>query len=123
MQQFGRRQRNLRGADRVAAGIQQRAAEKIGPGERQPQGHARAAGKTADVHVLRIDAIALHHVVRRQQCERIASIQHVGVIARSGRGDEDRVVAIQHRNPFHRYPRIVPRRNEHQQRVTRRGRA
>lgn len=120
---FHGRQRDLRGADRIAAGVQQRAAEKVGVAERQSQGDARAAGEAADIDTQRINAVSPHHVVRRQQCQGFAPAENVGVVAGPGRRDQDGVCPVEHRDPLRRHPRVVPGRHEHQQGVsTGRGR-
>src|SRR5690349_4697534 len=63
VEKIGWRKRYLRGPDRLATGIEQRAPEHVRIAECKAQGHACATGEAADVDVLRIDGVALRDVV------------------------------------------------------------
>jgi len=69
---FGRRQRHLRVADRIAARVQERASKDLRKPQRETQRDPRSAGEPADVDTLRIHAKTLHDVVRSQQCQGFA---------------------------------------------------
>ena len=91
------RQRQLCTADRIAAGQQQGAMEQVRIAQRDALGHPRTTGKPADIDAPRIHRILPHDVVDRQQGQRYAAVEHIGIVAGIRGADVDHAVAIQRR--------------------------
>src|SRR5256885_16185923 len=83
-EQIPRRQGNLRGADRVAPGIQYRSPKEIRIAERETHRHARSSREAPDIDALRVDRIALHEVVSGEQRQRLAAGEDARIRFRSG---------------------------------------
>ena len=95
---FGR-QRDYRGTDRIASGIQNRVAEKLWIGECKTQRDARAAGETGNVNSLGIDTVMADDVLFGKYGERFAASKNVLVISGIGRPDIYNAMFVQNGPP------------------------
>jgi hypothetical protein len=116
------RDRRHERAERIAAGVEKRAAEEVGIAERQAQRDARTPREAADVQARGIDRVALEDVVGREQRQRLAPRDDVRLVPRVRSAHIDDAGAVQHLRPPGRQARLFPGRHEHQQAIAvRRG--
>src|SRR2546429_6589357 len=87
-EQIPGRQRNVGITDRIAARVQNRAAEHIRVGERQAQRYARSAGEPRQIDALRVHRITHDDVVLGEQGQRFAPTENGFLIAGANRSEE-----------------------------------
>ena len=96
--------------DRLAAGIEERAAEDVRVGERGDLGDAGPAREAADVDPLGVDWVLGAHVLDGEEGERQAPVEDALLVPRVVGGDEDEAEAIERRPPDLRVGRAGPGR-------------